>query len=75
MYCVACNACYCDQYHLLDHLKLYPSHKMLASFKLKKLIKCSNPNCAECDIYKLFMCHLCSSKLYEKYYKMKTALW
>ena len=75
VYCVQCNSCFCDKYHLLEHLQHNPSHFQLYSFKLRKLLKCSNPNCANTNIYELFMCHRCSSTLYDKYYNMKTALW
>lgn len=75
VYCVQCNSCFCDKYHLLEHLRDNPSHVQLYSFKLRKLLKCSNPNCSNTNIYDLFMCHKCSSTLYDKYYNMKTALW
>ena len=75
VFCVACNCCYCDKDHLLEHLRDNPSHHQLYSFKLRKLIKCSNPRCSQTNVYKLFMCHRCSSVLYDKYYNMKTALW
>ena len=75
VFCVACNCCYCDKEHLLEHLRENPSHHQLYSFKLRKLIKCSNPRCSKTNVYELFMCHRCSSVLYDKYYNMKTALW
>ena len=75
VFCVACNCCYCDKDHLLEHLRDNPSHHQLYSFKLRRLIKCSNPRCAKTNVYELFMCHRCSSVLYDKYYNMKTALW
>ena len=75
VYCVECDSCFCDKFHLLEHLQTFPTHTQLFSFKLRRLLKCSNPRCAETNVYKLFMCHKCSSTLYDKYYNMKTALW
>lgn len=74
--CLDCDTVWCDdKFHLINHLKSNPSHTTLFSYKLRKLIKCSNPTCKKTNIYKLIGCKYCFENIREKYYNFYTASW
>ncbi|KAK8805715.1 hypothetical protein WA158_002371 [Blastocystis sp. Blastoise] len=75
VYCVKCKNTFCDSIHLCSHLLQYPSHNQLYSLKLKRMIKCCNKFCCETNIYKLKLCTKCLQNIWDRYYKMESAMW
>ncbi|XP_046844094.1 uncharacterized protein LOC124438145 isoform X2 [Xenia sp. Carnegie-2017] len=75
-FCFECRLSLCDgRGHLIEHLLCNPTHNKLYSFKLQKLLKCSNSSCNTVDISQLLVCPQCLSKIFDKHYSLVNATW
>eukprot|EP01127_Copromyxa_protea_P020338 TRINITY_DN6804_c0_g1_i1.p1 TRINITY_DN6804_c0_g1~~TRINITY_DN6804_c0_g1_i1.p1 ORF type:complete len:272 (+),score=33.62 TRINITY_DN6804_c0_g1_i1:212-1027(+) len=75
VFCLDCNLAFCDDGHMATHLRDFPSHNTLYSFKLSRQIKCCKSTCETSNIYKLMGCQHCFESHYDKYYDKLALCW
>ncbi|GBG75657.1 hypothetical protein CBR_g20284 [Chara braunii] len=75
-FCLDCSGIFCDgSGHLTAHLRSNPAHVRIYSYKLKREVKCSKPDCPVDNIYELYSCNDCLDQVFDRYYNMFNASW